>query len=217
MWRIGIGLVAGSIILANGYLHGLCTNRWHRSAELEAAIGKVERVSMTIGDWQARSDKLEDSAITGAGIEGYFLRHYENPRTGKTITVLLMCGLPGPLSVHTPEVCYGAMGFNLEGSIAKVSNKYHHGSAAAEFLRGKFSKAGVTGRESLRIEWSWGAGGKWLAPSNTRLTFAQYPALYKLYVIQRVTRLHEQEDEEVYREFLEQLLPALDKSLFAAK
>jgi hypothetical protein len=216
MWRVGIGLGAGVLLLANGFLQGLCANRWHRSNALETAISKLEGVPMTIGHWHARSEEIDKTALTQAGIEGYFLRHYENKLTGKTVTVALMCGRPGPIALHTPDICYGGVGYQMNGAIAKWALKYGDASASAEFQRAKFSKADATGGTNLCVEWCWGAEGQWLAPV-TRGTVARLPALYKLYVIQRVTPSTEQSDEEVCKDFLGQLLPVLDNALYSTR
>jgi hypothetical protein len=217
MWRIGISLAAGTIILANGYLHGVRTDRWHRSHELEHAIANLDRVPTTIGDWHARSEQLDDAAIAIAGIEGYFLRHYDNRHNGKRITVLLVCGRSGPLSVHTPDVCYRGAGYGMSGAIAKEAQKYKEGSAAAEFYSATFSKGDVTGAADLRIKWCWGADGRWLAPTHPRVDLACYSALFKLNVIQCTTTISERADEEICSDFLKVLLPALDKALSQAK
>jgi Protein of unknown function (DUF3485) len=110
MWRVGISSAAAIIILTNGAVEGLLTNRWHRPVELDTGIARVTRVPMTIGDWHAQSEELDESVLTRAGIEGYLYRHYENQLSGKKVTVLLMCGRPGPLSVHTPDICYRGAG-----------------------------------------------------------------------------------------------------------
>src|SRR5437763_9743658 len=106
MWRVGIVLAAATILVANGLLEGYYTNRWHRPAELADGINRLANVPMTIGDWHAKSEELEDAVITRAGIDGYIFRHYEHQLTGQQVTVLLMCGRPGPLAVHTPDACY---------------------------------------------------------------------------------------------------------------
>jgi hypothetical protein len=217
MWRIGISLAAATIILVNGYLHGIRTNRWQRPHELETALANIDRVPTTIGDWQARSEQLDNAAITGAGIEGYLLLHYDNRHNGKTITVLLICGRAGPLSVHSPDVCYGGAGYELRGAIVKEPQKYKEGSTAAEFYSATFSRADVTGAGSVRIKWCWAAEGLWLAPSQPRVDLARYSALYKLNVIQRVTPISERSDDDMCCDFLRLLLPALDKALFGAK
>jgi hypothetical protein len=213
MWRVGIGSAAALILLTNGLLEGVLTNRWHRPVELEKGLGRVKRIPMTIGDWRGQADDLDDAVMTRAGIEGYFYGHYENQFSGKKITVLLMCGRPGPLAVHTPDICYRGAGYHQEGSIAKWQQEY--GNASAEFRRAKFSKDDATNITSLRIAWTWGTAGKWVAPTTPRTTFARLPVLYKLYIVHRESASSERADEEVCKGFLEQLLPALDNALYA--
>jgi hypothetical protein len=217
MWRMGIGLAAAAMLLVNGYLHGLWTNRWHRAGELETAIANLDRVPLTIGDWRGRAETLSDPDIAYAGIEGYCFRSYVNQRTGKTVTLLLMCGRPGPIAVHTPDVCYGGSGYEMLGSVAKDVHKYRKNSATAEFFRARFSKTNATGGTDVRVTWSWGAAGQWQAPADPRLTFTRQSALYKLYVIQQVSPSSERFDEEVCKDFLDQLLPELDRALFATQ
>jgi hypothetical protein len=173
-------------------------------------------VPMIIGDWHARSDELDEAVLTRAGADGYFLRHYEN-LDGKKITVLLMCGRPGPIALHEPDVCYRGAGYYQNGPIAVWPQKYDSGSTSAEFKRGNFSKDDATDVTSVRIEWSWNAGGKWLVPSNPRVAFARSSVLYKLYIVQSETPSSEQAGEDACKEFLEQMLPKLDNALFAPK
>lgn len=217
MWRVGISLAAGAMILCNGYLDGVWTNRWERSRAMEMAIANIERIPMTMGDWQARSEKLDDQSIAIGCIEGYFLRHYKNKHNGKEITVLLMCGRPGPLSVHTPEVCYKSSGFQVKGAIAKEVQKYNEAGASAEFFSAKFAKPEVAGEANLRIRWSWAAGGSWVATEQPRSDFARYPVLYKMYVIQNVTSVGERADEAMCAQFLKQLMPTIDQAMVDAK
>jgi Protein of unknown function (DUF3485) len=217
MWRVGIGLTGALVLLANGFLAGLWTNRWHRPVELETGISRLLDVPMMIGDWHARSEELEASVLARAGADGYFLRSYENRLNGKKITVLLMCGRPGPVALHEPDICYRGAGYYQNGAIAVWPQKDGNESTSAEFKRGKFSKSDATDVTSVRLEWSWSAGGRWLAPANPRVAFAHSPLLYKLYVIQTETPSSERSDEETCKDFLEQLLPALDSALFAKK
>ena len=214
-WRIGIGLVAAIIILANAFLEGVCANRWRRAVELEAGMVRLNNVPMTIGDWHAESQDLDEASVTRAGIEGYFFRHYQHQLSGKKIAVLLMCGRPGPLAVHTPDICYRGAGFSPDGAIVSWPQKYGTDSATAQFSRAKFSKDDATDSTSVRIAWSWGTDGQWLTPSSPRATFARQPVLYKLYLVQRVTPANDQPSEEICKGFVEQLLPEINKALYA--
>ena len=171
MWRVGIGLAATVVLLANGVLAGVWTNRWHRPVELETGISKLLDVPMTIGDWHGRSEELEAVVLARAGIDGYFLRHYENQLNGKKITVLLMCGRAGPMALHEPNICYHGAGYFQNGSIAIWPQKYGDGSTSAEFKRGKFSKSDATDVTSTRIEWSWRRWRAVASPSQSKSGF----------------------------------------------
>lgn len=218
MWRISIGLAAALVILTNGLVEGYWTNRWHRPVELATGIDRLQLVPDTIGDWRVtHSEKIEEAVRIRAGMEGYIFRHYEDQLNTKKITVLLMCGRPGPLCVHTPDICYRGAGFRQDGGIEKWPQTRGDGSLIAEFLRAKFSKDDVTNGSSVRIAWSWGANGQWATPSTPRATFARFPVLYKLYVVQEITPASQRTDEEACQAFVEQLLPALNKALFASK
>src|SRR5262245_60853695 len=118
MWRVVISLAAAIVLVANGVMQGYLTNRWHRSADLEMSISRLSNVPETIGDWRSTSETLEEAVLSRACIDGYVYRNYENQINGKKVTVLLMCGRSGPLSVHTPDICYRGAGFHLDGSIA---------------------------------------------------------------------------------------------------
>ena len=94
------------IVLSSGIIHGMWINRWKASREIELATSKLDQIPMVIGDWKGRPQAVEARELTAAGLDGLVMRHYENTRTGSTTTMVLVCGRPGPVSVHSPEVCY---------------------------------------------------------------------------------------------------------------
>jgi hypothetical protein len=216
MWRIGISLAAAAVILTNGLVEGVWTNRWHQSAAVESGIQQLARLPMTIGDWHGSTcEEIDEAQRIRAGIDGYIFRNYESPHLkDRKFTVLLMCGRPGPLGVHTPDICYRGAGFRQVGTIAKWPRQSQ--AQSADFFRGKFSKDDATDPISLRIAWSWYANGKWVTPTNPRMEFARLPVLYKMYVIHRETAASEKADEEICASFLEQLLPVLNVTLGAS-
>ena len=66
---LGIGLAAATILLTNGVMEGVLTNRWHRPVELETGIGRLTHVPMTIGEWHAQPEELDEASQTRAGIK----------------------------------------------------------------------------------------------------------------------------------------------------
>src|SRR5260370_19734433 len=106
-------LIAGAVLLVDGYVYGLWTGRWNDSNELAAATARLDRVPMNFGNWKGEALELEPKVLEQAGFSGYVLRRYENTRTKAVVSLLVACGRSGPLSVHTPEVCYRCAGVRL--------------------------------------------------------------------------------------------------------
>ncbi len=139
MWRVGIGSAAALILLTNGLLEGVSSNRWHRPAELEKGIGRVKRIPMTIGDWHGQSEELDDAVMTRAGIEGYSYAHYENQFSGKKTSVLLTVARPGPpRRAHTGLFATEAQA-TARKDLLPSGNKGIRRNTSAEFLAGPSS------------------------------------------------------------------------------
>src|SRR5205085_5635600 len=96
---------------AMGVVHGVYADRWGRSAQLERALAALPRVPAALGDWAGEERPLDPAVLKAGGIEGSVSRRYHNPRTGETVAVLIVCGRGGPISVHTPDVCYEGAGY----------------------------------------------------------------------------------------------------------
>jgi hypothetical protein len=206
-------VIAVPLVIAAGYAHGRWTDRWSPSRAVEAAVAKLANVPLEVGDWRGRDQELARKTIAVAGIDGYVMRRYEDPRTGAAVSVLLVCGHPGPIAAHTPEVCYGGAGFESTGEPTTQAIPY--GAAApAEFFTTVFAKPKSVDSAALRLLWSWNGAGAWETSDNPRLTFARNRALYKLYIVREMATSVERPGGEPAVEFAKLLLPALQKALF---
>jgi len=206
-------VLVGSALVVDGVVYGRWTDRWSFSRDSELAAAKVQEVPMRFGDWEGRANEpLGPREIELAGFQGHINRTYTDRRTGSIVHVLLACGRPGPLAVHTPEVCYCGLGYQAIGT-AKHLEKLSGDRPPAEFWKARFGKSDSAVQSQLRIYWTWSANGVWRAPENARIAFAGAPVLYKLYVIQEITRDESQMDK-AGQEFLGQFLPILDQTLF---
>jgi hypothetical protein len=194
-------------------IHGNWTGRWYASEALEEALPRVHAVPMTIGDWQGEDLSVDAEAYAQAGAQAYWMRRYKHISTGATVSVILMCGRGGKMSVHTPDVCYQGAGYGLVGQPKRVTIAVT-GAPEGEFWTGGFAKE-KTGGAALRLYWAWGAGGRWQAPDVPRFTFRGQPFLYKLYVIREHVTGAETPEAGPAVNFLQQLLPQLDKTLFS--
>ena len=206
MKRMLPAVAAVSLVLIAGVVHGFWTDRWHTSKSLEAAVANLERVPRKVGDWKAEPMKGDRS---DRAVSGQVDLHYVNQKTGDSISLTLVCGRPGPVSIHTPDVCYGASGFK----VGRKTPFTPPGFDDAHFFTTEVTHSTAAVQRRQRIFWSWFAAGRWEAPDNPRFTFSRrLPVLFKLYVLRdMVSDLPLDQDPCV--DFLRQLLPELKKAL----
>jgi Protein of unknown function (DUF3485) len=207
-------LLAPALLITSGAVHGVWTQRWASSAEIDRAVALLPGVTTAVGDWRSEEGEELDSRQAAVGeIQGSLLRTYTNPRRRAKLTVLVVCGRPGPIAVHTPDVCYSARGYGIAGKKDRQQVQAESMAEPADFETAVFRRATSSGPDRMRIFWSWYAGGKWQVKGNPRIAFARQPVLYKLYVIRSMTRPNEPLEEDVAQDFLKQFLPALQDCL----
>jgi Protein of unknown function (DUF3485) len=200
------------LIVAFGVAEGLWSGRWDWFEGPEQASAKLAAVPRTVGDWQSKEMHLDERAIAAAEISGYLWRVYTNQVTGATVQVLMVCGRPGPTSVHTPEVCYGGAGYKIADAAAARPVEAPGLRWPAVFWTCRFQKAGPS-PEALQIYWAWNATGEWLAANNPRWSLGHHRYLYKLYVVRSLSNTEGTADDTV-TDFMRQFLPALENSLY---
>ena len=203
-------LITGAVVLllTSGLVHGLWTERWGTSQALADASARVAHVPLEIGAWTGTAIPVDADAFAQAGAQTYWSRTYRH-ETGKSVTVILMCGRAGRMAVHTPEVCYRGIGYEMNGAIST----YTGGDAAkSEFRAARFFRQQGTVSQ-LRILWSWNDGRAWQAPANPRWQFRGAPYLYKLYIVREAAGDLPNLDTDPAVEFIRELIPALERSL----
>jgi hypothetical protein len=206
-----IPLVTGlAIVVAVAVVQGVWTQRWQKSAELEAAVERLSRAPGNLATWTAETSDLDDDLLASAGAQGAWLRRYTDARTGASVQIIVLCGKPGKMSVHRPEYCYRGAGYNM---LADPIRYQIPAEPPAECWTTKFRKEEPTGDVALRIFWTWFGDGVWRAPDSPRLAFAHLPALYKLYAIRELPSRPERLEQDPTLDLLERLLPCLAEAL----
>jgi hypothetical protein len=202
---------AFALVIVSGLVHGFWTLRWEtaQALQLEEALARVSKVPLKFGDWEGREIEVDASTFARAGARTYWMRQYRQRRTGAMFSVILMCGRAGPMSVHTPDVCYRGAGYEL----THPARSYTFPRTQAAFWTGDFAK-GLPASGGLRLFWSWSVDGRWQAPDHPRFTFRGQPALYKLYVIREGATSAEPLADDPTGAFVEDFLPVLGRALF---
>jgi hypothetical protein len=170
------------VVTTSGIIHGLWTSRWKLSDQPAKAAERLEQVPLLIGDWDGDAAEIDSRQIRAAGAGGYLSRRYVNRQTGEVVWTTVLCGPPGPIAVHPPDVCFRGAGFQPAAIPTRHTVSRPSGSEHAEFWTAKFVKSEPTGPAAMRVLWAWSGTGAWLAPDNPRLAFARHKVLYKLYV-----------------------------------
>jgi hypothetical protein len=203
-------LAAIVTLLASGVLyHALARD----SAQLDAAAERVAQVPTIVGDWHGHDEATDDGAFAQAGAKAYWMRVYVHQKTKASVLVILMCGRSGRMAVHTPEVCYGGAGFELQDAAKPCEFKNETGEKTSQFWTAHFvKKAGAP--KHLRLYWAWNARGEWDASSSPRWQFRGEPFLYKLYVSRDISQApNTAAQADAAAEFLRTFLPVLKQSL----
>jgi Protein of unknown function (DUF3485) len=207
MMRWFAALAGSAALIACGIVHGFWTDRWLPPVETTEAAAKLDTVPLELGEWDGEVMGVKPGQA-GAGVAGCIQRRYVNRRTGAVVSLFLVCGRPGPVAIHTPEVCYGASGY-LVGSKSRVEEE-----AGDNLWKTDAIRINSTEETRLRLYWAWNGGNGWMASEDARLQFVRYPVLHKLYVVRELNSLSESTQNEPCQEFLHVLLPMLRKTLF---
>jgi hypothetical protein len=207
---IAFAVVLGAV-LVSGAASGFQIGRWGGSRALQDAAARLDKIPRLGGDWEDQSAELPERVVVQAELEGYAFRRYLNRRTGTMVSVLLVCGRPGPISVHTPEVCYGGQGYAVAG---RPKSHTVQGEQPFRFQVLDLKKDDVATPGLLRVFLSWGSRGAWTVPARPRFAFFTRPYLYKLYVTREIADGKEPVDGDPCAEIIKELMPRLQETLF---
>jgi hypothetical protein len=207
-------LMALPLVISFGLVEGHWTDRWATTADADAAVARLAGLPLAVGDWEGQAQALDGRQIERAGIRGYRLHRYVHRPTGEEVSVLVVCGKPGPISVHTPDVCYEGAGYRLATRRERRSFDFGWQDSPVEFFTARFRKGDAAVPEELRVLWAWSATGAWATADNPRLQFARHSFLYKMYVTRQLTRRGEGDESDPVADFLRLFLPELNHTLF---
>ena len=217
MLRILPVLSAFVLLAASGVSHRLWTGSWTVTGEPGLSAARLADVPASIGDWVGEDQEVDARQLARAEAAGHLARRYVQRRTGAEVSVFIICGRPGPVAVHTPDICYGGLGFRVAEKPAKYKVEGNAEMPSAEFTKGNFVKADPVAQR--RSSGSTGRGRP--APAgkrrpDPRLTFGGSQALYKLYLVYHAVPGTDLPEHDPCQDFMHDLLPELEKALSPA-
>lgn len=204
-------LAAGLLfIVASGVVHGIQTDRWGKSQRLMEASQRLQNIPREFGDWRSEDREIPEEQLRVAEATGNLSRVYSNVVTGENVSVMILCGKPGPISVHPPTVCFVGAGWTLAGT----PNVTQTPDERSQFWNGHFTGTSNGTPVAIDTLWGWSCDGRWIAYDNARLETAGNSFLYKMYVTVNRNIASESSSVGVANHFLEEFLPMVDASLF---
>ncbi len=208
--RITLWISAWLLAISFGFGEGLWTGRWAHSDVLDVAAKQLGKLPKTIGEWESTDRELSREEVVMAELSGHVMRTYTRKETNQVVSVLLVCGKPGPISVHTPDICFKGIGFQM--TTEPVVLPYEE--LTARFWTTRFEK-GNSPVEQYTVLWGWTTDGTWVAANNPRIEFATQNVLHKLYVIRPLgTKDTAPKDDAPLNEFLSVFMPSVNLALF---
>lgn len=205
---LGAALVAGTTVV-----QGIWTDRWSgrnvREELLQSAELLEKRFPVRFGDWEFVKDIPGDpKELDRAGAVGHVSRVYRNVETKEHISAFVVCATPHDASGHTPDRCYPGAGFEITEAEHRQSIPLDD-DRTAEAFTGAFRKSGQT----VRIFWTYGVDGRWVAPQIARIELAGAAAVIKLYAIIDETNATKARSQAACKDFLRTILPEIDRAI----
>ena len=216
LWFAVAVVLAVGLTILSGVLHGRASNRWGPVADTLAAANKLKEIPNEFGDWRLQSsEELDKTSLDMLQPAAYLVNRYQNRQTGDVVDMFLLLGPPGPVSVHTPEVCFGTKNYKSRGERQKVAIR---GSAGGddEFWALDFKTISLRG-DLLRTYYAWSPGDRWQALKDARFWSAGLPYLYKIQLscLLPPGTTDPQSSDDPCRKFLQDFVPVAKKYLVA--
>src|SRR6478672_8959424 len=130
------------IMLVSAVVQGRWSERWGTFPELELYAQQLDAIPMQIGEWQGQDlGKSDEKVRQISGAVGEMMRTYSNA-AGEEVLVSIICARQRDIFYHTPERCYPAAGFDMQGEpqheVVEIGNQ------TAEFFTTSFLKSEPT-------------------------------------------------------------------------
>jgi Protein of unknown function (DUF3485) len=201
-------VLALTVVIGTGVVHGFWTDRWGVGEKIQRAVDSLDEVPRQLGDWEGTELKTTGRELQD--VPGQLSIQYVNRKTGDAIRLDLICGRAGPVSIHTPDVCYAASGFRV-GKRIDYELKGENITGSPHFYTSDMSQQNTAADANpKRLFWSWRTRQGWQVAENPRIQFAGQSVVYKFYLSRDLSAPVPVGDDPCIR-FLRLLLPELEK------
>ncbi len=174
--------VAATFTIVLGFGHRAITAGGLRNG-LSISQEQIDGLPDELADWslvgRAPLDKKVAELLACRSHGNLFYKH---ATTDADIVVTVLSGASGPLSAHTPEVCYSSQAFLIQPETERLELKLDDGSAP-QFRVVDLTPRGEHNRP-MTVIYAWHDGESWRSPSPgwSRFVYAGTKSLVKVQV-----------------------------------
>lgn len=173
-------LILLAATIGAGWMQQSMSHSWGSPRDREVA-GKrlLSALPEQMGDW--RFDR--DVPFTPAVLEvlqkpDHISKVYENMRTGDVVTVAVIVGHPGPVAVHTPEICYSSRDYQVPASRERQEIRAADGKTHGLWTLHLAPRE--PGELPIQVMYAWSTGTTWEAAEHPRYSYGGLSHLYKV-------------------------------------
>lgn len=208
--------VAALVITGSTYIHGKRTDRWEKYQPelLNEYTARLQNVPTAFGAWTSTQTDVDEEQFDASNCDGQFSRLFVNSETGEQISVYLVSGRGYHVTIHTPNFCYKAAGFEQDREAAPFEFECPGMDDKSEVVHARFEKETPTETSHLRILWTYNEKGSWRSPKLAKRTFGRADAMYKMYIIRSTKRGVPSIEDDPSVQFAQEFIPLATQALF---
>jgi hypothetical protein len=213
MTKSSLILTLGVLLACTGVgalVHGRISQRWGIPADLAERADRLSQLPTSLGPWRVvQSEPLGEGVVRMLQCAGHLKRTYVHSETGAAVQVAVLLGPFGPISVHTPEICYSSREYDIQDARQRTTIRSE--APSTDELWSITFRARTVSADILRVYYGWNDGTSWSAPETPRMAYAGSPFLYKLQLACYASSQADARASDAGRDFLAHLLPAMDR------
>lgn len=222
---IGVALLV-VITCATGLLQGKMTNRFGMPEDMQEGAERLAKLKQFLekkktfgerGQWRmVNSGKMSNLVVETLECQEYLNASFVNTEVPNLqINGFIIIGPPGPIAVHTPEICYSSKDYNITDERERV-RIFPKGPQTDEFW-GLTMRSNQVDADILRVYYGWANYGPWTAPDVPRITYGGGSKLYKMQLAVRLPPDANMEKGDACQQFLQAFLPVVNSALFESE
>ncbi|MEO1527419.1 MAG: hypothetical protein AAFX06_18470 [Planctomycetota bacterium] len=168
-----VTLAVGATLLGASY-EGRLSHRWSSEHQTKRLTAAIKTLPESLNGWEkVSSQPVNATAQSVLHCFASDVSRFRHQETGRQIEAAVLVGPSGPISVHTPDICYSSREYKSLGQRVRV------GGGADQYWAIDFQGRGIAGGY-LRSIYAWSDSERWEAPDSSRLRYAGKPFLVKV-------------------------------------